>query len=116
MKNDLEHRTKLFALEIINLVGSLAKGKASDVLGYQLLKSGASVGANYREARRAQSSADFIHKLAICEKEAAETEYWLELLLDSQMVTPDIIAPVIGEARELLAILVSSAKTAKSRA
>ena len=74
MKNDLETRTKNFALAIIQLVGNLPKNKVSDVLGYQLLKSGTSIGANYREARRGQSHGDFIHKLAICEKEAAETQ------------------------------------------
>ena len=72
MKNELELRTKRFALEVIGFVGQLPKSKASDVLSYQLLKSGTSIGANYREANRAQSHEDFIHKIAICEKEAAE--------------------------------------------
>jgi four helix bundle protein len=78
-KKELEARTKRFALSVIQLVGKLPCGKASDVIGYQLLKSGTSIGANYREANRAESHDDFIHKIAICEKEAAETEYWLEL-------------------------------------
>jgi len=79
MKKELEARTKRFALSTIELVGKLPRGKVSDVIGYQLLKSGTPIGANYREANRAQTHDDFIHKIAICEKEAAETEYWLEL-------------------------------------
>ncbi len=68
MNNDLEVRTKQFALAVIELVNSFPKAKATDVIGYQILKSGTSIGANYREARRGQSHGDFIHKLAICEK------------------------------------------------
>ena len=78
-KHELERRTKAFAVKVIQFVQDLPKNKVSDVLGYQLLKSGTSVGANYREANRAQSRADFIHKISIVEKEIAETQYWLEL-------------------------------------
>ena len=81
MKNELESRTKAFALHIIKFVSNLPKNKTTDVLGYQLLKSGTSIGANYREARRAESTDDFIHKIAIVEKEANESKYWLELLM-----------------------------------
>jgi len=115
MTNQLERRTKKFALDVITRVGSLTKSKASDVLGYQLLKSGTSVGANYREALRAQSRDDFIHKLGICEKEAAETEYWIELLIEARLVSSVTTTPLLNEARELLAMLVASSKTAKSR-
>jgi four helix bundle protein len=114
MKRELELRTKEFALQVIRLVGGLPKGKVGDVIGYQLLKSGTSVGANYREANLAQSRDDFIHKIAICEKEAAETEYWLELCQDANLVPPSSCAPLIAEARELLAIFVSSGRTAKT--
>src|SRR6266576_3194529 len=68
MKNDLQTRTKRFALFIIELVGKLPRSRASDVIGHQLLKSGTSIGANYREATRAQSRDDFIHKIGICER------------------------------------------------
>jgi len=115
MKKELEARTKRFALRIINLIGDLPKAKAADVLGYQLLKSGTSIGANYREANRAQSREDFIHKIAICEKEAAETEYWLELIADGHLMRPDQIEPLLKESRELLAIFVASGRTAKTR-
>ena len=79
-KHELERRTKKFAVSVILFVEELPKKKTSDVLGYQLLKSGTSVGANYREANRAQSRADFVHKIGIVEKEIAETQYWLEVM------------------------------------
>ena len=113
MKNELELRTKRFALAIIQLVASLPKNKVSDVIAYQVLKSGTSVGANYREASRAQSKDDFIHKISICEKEAAETEYWLELIQDSNLTSMDFNV-LLNESRELLAIFVSSGRTAKN--
>jgi four helix bundle protein len=109
----MESRTKQFALRVINLVGELPKNKAADVLGYQLLKSGTSIGANYREANRAQSREDFIHKIAICEKEAAETEYWLELLAEAHLSAPNQVEALLKESRELLAIFVASGRTAK---
>ena len=113
MQNELELRTKRFALAVIEFIGTVPKSKITDVLGYQLLKSGTSVGANYREAVRAESRDDFIHKISICEKEAAETEYWLELLLESNVAPA--ASPLLTEIRELLAIFVASGKTAKSR-
>src|SRR5438477_3283697 len=83
MKEDLESRTKRYALSVIALMSRLPKNKATDVIGYQLLRSGTSIGANYREASRGLSRDDFIYKIGICEKEAAETQYWLELLVES---------------------------------
>ena len=115
MRNELELRTKRFALAVIEFVGRLPKSKITDVLGHQLLKSGTSIGANYREAVRAQSRDDFIHKISICEKEAAETEYWLELLLESAVAPSVGCSSLLNETRELLAIFVASGKTAKSR-
>ena len=113
MQNELEIRTKRFALAVIQYIGNLPKSKTADVLGHQLLKSGTSVGANYREAVRAQSRDDFIHKISICEKEAAETEYGLELLLESNVAPTCSL--LLTEIRQLLAIFVASGKTAKSR-
>jgi four helix bundle protein len=83
--------------------------------GYELLKSGASIGVNYREANRARSRNDFIHKIAICEKEAAETEYWLELARDANLVTLSATSKLIREVQELPAKFVASGRTAKSR-
>jgi four helix bundle protein len=113
MKKQLETRTKQFALGVIKLVSILPRTKVGDVLGRQLLRSGTSVGANYREANRAQSREDFIHKIAICEKEAAETEYWIELLIESGIATSNMLQPLLAESRELLAIFVASGRTAK---
>ena len=113
MPNELELRTKRFALAVIDLIGRFPKSRITDVLGYQLLKSGISVGANYREAVRAQSRDDFIHKVSICEKEAAETEYWREIFLESNVARQPVFL-LLAEIRELLAIFVASGKTAKS--
>ena len=115
MRKELEVRSKRFALSVIELVAKLPRGKVSDIIGYQLLKSGTSIGANYREANRAESHDDFIHKVAICEKEAAETEYWLELALGANLTTPTSSEELLREVRELLAIFVASCRTAKSR-
>jgi four helix bundle protein len=114
MKNELEHRTKTFALRIIRFVSDLPKNKAADVLGYQLLRSGTSIGANYREAQRAESLDDFIHKIAVVEKETNETRYRLELFDESKTGDGDVTAPLLKEAVELLAIFTTSGKTAKS--
>lgn len=113
-RQELEKRTKQFALTIIALVAKLPRDRASDVLARQLLRSGTSIGANYREAARAQSHDDFIHKTAICEKEAAETEYWLELIFDSRICREEGCDKALQEVRELIAIFVSSGRTAKS--
>jgi four helix bundle protein len=113
-KVELEERTKRFALRVIQFVSSLAKNKVSDVLGYQLLRSGASIGANYREANRAQSRNDFIHKIAIVEKEAAETQYWLELCEEAGIGGAVERRWLPKESGELLAIFTASGKTAKA--
>ena len=84
-KWELEDRTKRFALRIIAFVASLPRGRIGDVIGYQLLKAGTSVGANYREANSAESRNDFIHKVAIVEKESSESRYWLELIHESNL-------------------------------
>ncbi len=112
---DLSQRTKQFALDVIELVGSLPKGKAADVIGYQVLRSGTSVGANYREAQRARSKADFIAKIGLCEQEMAETLYWLELLRDCSIVSKQQGDEIIDEANQLLAILVTIGKSARRR-
>jgi four helix bundle protein len=115
MKNELEERTKQFALAVIASSATLPRDRATDVLARQLLRSGTSIGANYREAGRAQSHDDFIHKIAICEKEAAETEYWIELIIDSHLGSVPTFEKPLDEVRELLAIFVASGRTAKSR-
>ena len=82
VKNDLQERTKTFALKLIDLVERIPKGRSGDSVARQLIRSGTSIGANYREATRAQSKDDFIHKVALSTKEASETTFWLELTND----------------------------------
>ncbi|GEM_PF-193533 len=103
-RRDLERRTKNFALRIVRFVSGLPKNKVTDVLGYQLLKSGTSVGANYREANRAASHDDFIHKVGIVEKEASESQYWLELMEEAEIGDSVERAWLVRECGELLAI------------
>ena len=114
-KEVMKKRTKQFALRVILLVESLPKGRTTEVLGRQLLRSGTSVGANYRSACRARSTADFISKMGIVEEEADESLFWMELLVESGNMKTVKLEPLLKEADELLAIAVSSIKTAKSR-
>lgn len=112
-KKDLKERTKKFALKVIKVVEMLPRGRIADILGRQLLRSGTSVGANYRSACRAKSTADFISKMGVVEEEADETIYWMELLVESGIMRINTVEALIREANELLAITVSSIKTAK---
>ena len=112
-KAELEQRTKRFALRVIGFVAELPKSKVYDVLGYQLLKSGTSIGANYREANRAESRNDFIHKIGVVEKEAAETQYWLELSQEARLGSTQERQWLLQESGELLAIFTSIGKTTK---
>ena len=110
-KAELEQRTKRFALRVIGFVAELPKSKVNDVLGYQLLKSGTSIGANYREANRAESRNDFIHKIGVVEKEAAETQYWLELSQEARLGSTQERQRLLQKSGELLAIFTSIGKT-----
>lgn len=112
---DLKARTKRFALEVIRLVESLPKTITTSTLGRQLLRAGTSVGANYRAACRARSAADFVAKMGIVEEEADESIYWMELLCEAGILSQNKINPLRDEAGELLAITVSSIKTARKR-
>jgi len=114
-KKELEERTKKFALRIIKLVSALPKSKVCDVIGCQLVKSGTSIGANYREATRAVSKAEFISKICIVEKETSETQYWLELLVDSGVVNKEKLADLTDECGQLLAIFTATGRSAKKR-
>jgi len=114
-KKELEKRTKEFALRVIQFVSNLKKNKVTDVMGYQLVKAGTSIGANYREANRAESQNDFIHKIGIVEKEASESLYWLELFEASNIGNKDELLWLLKESGELLAIFTSIGKTTKSR-
>ncbi len=112
-KAELERRTKEFSLNLIRFLQSLPKNYLGEALGRQLLKSGTSIGANYREANRAESKADFIHKLAIVEKEASETLYWLELMLEGGIGGNQEAIKLLQEAKQLLAIFTAAGRTSK---
>ena len=112
-ESDLRKRTRKFALEIIRFVESLPKDETCRVLGRQLLRSGTSVGANYRAACRAKSPADFIAKMGTVEEESDESGFWLELLIDSGKVPTSTAAGLLSEAGELTAISVASINTAR---
>lgn len=112
-KEELEQRTKKFAMNIIKYVSSLPKGTVPNALGAQLIRSGTSIGANYREANRAESRKDFIHKIGIIEKEASETQYWLDLMIESGIGNNNDCKSLLGEAAELLAIFTATGKSCK---
>lgn len=112
---DLRVRTKEFALRIICMFAALPKTDIARVLGRQVLRSGTSVGANYREAYRARSGSEFVSKIGDCLKELEETAYWLELLVDSGTVSSLKMAALIQETSELLAIFTTISKKTKSR-
>ena len=110
---DLRDRTRQFALEVIRFVESLPTTETCKTLGRQLLRSGTSVGANYRAACRARSKADFISNMGVVVEEADESAFWIELLIDAQKTTPQQAGSLLREANELVAIAVSSINTAR---
>src|SRR5436190_527143 len=103
-KVELEGRTKRFALKIITFAATLPQTKTGSIIEYQLVKAGTSVGANYREANRAESRNDFIHKVGIVEKECSESCYWLEICDEADFGDSVQLGWLVQEARELLAI------------
>lgn len=114
-KEYMKRRTKQFALRVIRLVESLPNGRTAEVIGRQMLRSGTSVGANYRAACRAKSTADFIAKMGTVEEEADESSYWMELLVEAEIVKAEKLGSLMKEADELVAITVASINTAKKR-
>ncbi|MBW1902725.1 MAG: four helix bundle protein [Deltaproteobacteria bacterium] len=113
MKNfrkKLERRTLKFALRIIRLSAKLPNTPEGRVVRNQITKAGTSVGANYREANRARSRADFKNKIAICETEASETQYWLEIIKELEWILWEQLKAVYEECRELLAIFTTIGK------
>lgn len=112
-EEELKRRTKQFALRIIKLVDALPKTTSGRAIGNQLVRCGTSVGANYRSACRGRSKAEFIAKLGIVEEEADESEFWLELLIDGEIMKKELVEPLRVEAGELTAIFTSSIKSAK---
>ena len=114
--NDLRKRTFEYSRRIIRLYASLPNSTLEQVLGKQCLRSGTSVGANYREAYRSRSRAEFIAKIGDCLKEAEETQYWLDLMQAEGIVATGRLESLATETNEIIAIFVSSMNTAKSNA
>ena len=111
---DLRVRTKAFALRIVRLCDPLPRSRSCDVIGRQLLRSGTSIGANYRAACRSRSAAEFLAKLGIVEEEADETVYWIELLMESGVVRPELLRDLHAESGEIVAMVVASIRTARN--
>ncbi|MCC7437086.1 MAG: four helix bundle protein [Armatimonadetes bacterium] len=114
MNHDLAERTKGFALCVVRVVAASPKTMEAQVLGKQLLRSATSVGANYREARRSRSRAEFIAKIGDCLKELDETAYWLELLTESGIIPEPRVASLQEECNQLIAIFTTISKKAKN--
>ena len=112
-QEELRNRTKRFALRIIRLFQHLPRTTEAQVLGKQLLRSRTSVGANYRAAGRARSKAEFISKMGIVVEEADETVFWVECLIESGIVKPELLTDILAEANELVAIFAASQRTAR---
>lgn len=112
---DLKFRTKQFALRVMKLVDALPSRRSCDVVGKQLLRSGTSVGANYRVACRARSTAEFCAKMGIVEEEADESAYWMELLVEGGVIEEARLKDLLAETDEILAMVVASIKTARSK-
>ena len=113
--DELKHRTRTFALEIIKLAKTLPSDFVTAHIARQLMRSGTSVGANYRSSCRAKSEADFIAKMSIVEEEADEVGYWIELLVETNIVPPKSVSAVMSESEQLVRIVVASIKTARGR-
>lgn len=114
-ESELKRRTKQFALRVMKLVGSLPKSVEGRVIGNQLMRCGASVGANYRAACRGRSKAEFIAKLGVVEEEADESAFWMELVIEGGLMKRELTESLLQEANELTAIMTASRKSASIR-
>ncbi len=114
-KEDLQKRTKAFALNIIKLIDDLPKTTAGYTTGKQLVRSATSVAANYRSACRSRSNADFVSKITVVEEECDESLFWLEIISESGLLQSEIVSGLVKEANELTAIFTASGKTAKRK-
>src|SRR5438105_308975 len=110
---NLKDRTRAFALSVVGLVEDMPRGRSADAIGNQLLRSGTSVGANYRAACRSRSRREFLAKLGIVEEEADETQFWLDLIIARGLADTDRVMKLREEARQLVAIIVTSIRTAR---
>ena len=115
MQELIKKRTKGIGLEIIDLVNELPRNQSAKIISSQILRSATSIGANYRAACRAKSTADFINKLKIVEEESDETHYWLELLEESGLVKADRVSKIKTEVDEITSIIVASIRTSRRK-
>lgn len=111
-KIDLKLRTKKYAIGIVKLINALPKNTAGYTIGKQLIRSGTSVAANYRATCRARSQAEFISKIGIVIEEADESAFWLELIIETNLMKKELIEPLLNETNEIVAIMVASSNTA----
>ena len=113
-REEMKARTKAYANRVVKLCAALPNNWIARILGQQLLRSGTSVGANYRPVCRARSDADFINKLRVVEEECDESLFWMELLVDNSILKASRLRDLMLEGSEILAIVVASAKTART--
>jgi len=113
-REEMKQRTKAYANRVVRVCQALPESWVAQTLGRQLLRAGTSVGANYRAVCRAKSNADFVNKLRIVEEECDESLFWMEVLVDNRLVSVARLRDLMKEGNELLAIVVSSAKTART--
>jgi len=110
--DDLKQRTKQFSLRVLKLVAALPKNLAGKTIGGQLVRAGTSVGANYRAVCRARSKVEFIAKIGIVEEEADESAFWMELIIEGDLMKAELVQALLDEATELAKIMASSRKSA----
>jgi len=114
-EKEFKDRTKKLGLRVIRLVEALPKGQVSEIIGKQILRSATSVGANYRAACRAKSPADILNKLKIVEEEADETLYWLEIIVEAELIPEARVKDLMTETDEIIAMIVASIKTLRAK-
>jgi four helix bundle protein len=110
---ELKRRTKAFAVRVVKMTDALPRGRAADIIARQLLRAATAVGANYRASCRARSHREFVARIGVVEEEADESLYWLELLVEADLMPRSKLSALIQEARELTAIFTKSSQTAR---
>lgn len=114
-ETEMKQRTKDFALRVLKLADALPKSRSGTAIANQLVRSGTSVGANYRALCRSKSRPDFINKTSIIEEEADERCFWLEIVVEAGLLSESRVAPLLKEANEITAMIVASRRTARAR-
>lgn len=107
LARELEERTKEFTIKVFKILDKMPKTSRGEIISKQLLRSASNIGANYREANRARSKADFRNKISICEAEASESFYWLEIIRDLDLLNQEDLLEIVKESNELLALFTS---------